>query len=307
MNLGRKFTVVNNLPIFALWEDLAVPEAMPEAASEAAEIDALKVRPQSLLLTFLGNYVLGRDVAVFSGSFIEVLGRLGIGEHAVRSTLTRMVARDLLTRYRDGRRMFFGLTERSRRILADGEERVWRRSVINDEWDGRWTVLAFSLPESWQSRRHELRSQLTWAGFGPVGNGLWISPARVDVAEVTADLGLDAHVRVFAGPALAPTDEAGMIRDAFDLDALATGYRGWLERWDRPEPVPEAPDDLIRYLLMTTEWLGLVRADPRIPLRHLPPGWPAILGQQVLYTLRDRYQARARDLVDRTVELIELH
>ncbi|WP_245667631.1 PaaX family transcriptional regulator [Actinomadura macra] len=274
--------------------------------SRAVEVEALKVRPQSLMLTYLGNYVLGRDVAVFSGSFIEVLGRLGIGEHAVRSMLSRMVTRGLLARYPDGRRMFFGLTERSRRILADGEERVWRRSVINDDWDGSWTVLAFSLPESWQSRRHELRSRLAWAGFGPVGNGLWISPARVDVAEVTADLGLDTHVRVFAGPSVPPTDEPRMIRDAFDLDGLAAGYRAWLERWDRPDPVPEASDDLIRYLLMSTEWLGLVRADPRIPLRHLPTDWPAIRAQKLLYTLRDRYQAKARDIADRTVELIEL-
>ncbi|QXJ26981.1 PaaX family transcriptional regulator [Actinomadura graeca] len=270
------------------------------------EVGAPKVRPQSLTLTFLGNYVLGREVAVFSGSFIEVLGRLGVGEHAVRSTLARMVARDLLARYRDGRRMFFGLTERSRRILADGEERVWRRSVVNDDWDGHWTVLAFSLPESWQSRRHELRSRLTWAGFGPVGNGLWISPARVDVTEVTADLGLDAHVRVFDGPAVAPTDEAGMIRDAFDLDAIAAGYRAWLDRWDRPAPAPEAADDLIRYLLLATEWLDLVRVDPRIPLCHLPAEWPAIRAQELLSALRDRYQAAARDIADRTITLIEV-
>ncbi|WP_245667679.1 PaaX family transcriptional regulator [Actinomadura macra] len=283
-----------------------MPEAVPETASGTAEIEVPRARPQSLMLTFLGNYVLGRDVAVFSGSFIEVLGRLGVGEHAVRSTLSRMVARGLLTRHRDGRRVFFGLTERSRRVLADGEERVWERGVVNDDWDGGWTVLAFSLPESWQSRRHELRSRLAWAGFGPVGNGLWISPARVDVAEVTADLGLDAHVRVFAGPVLPPTDEASMIRDAFDLDAIAAGYRAWLDRWDHPEPAPEAPDDLARYLLVTTEWLDLVRADPRIPLRHLPYGWPAIRAQERLYTLRDRYQARARDLADRSLELAEL-
>ncbi|QXJ26484.1 PaaX family transcriptional regulator [Actinomadura graeca] len=258
------------------------------------------------MFTFLGNYVLGRDVAVFSGSFIEVLGRFGIGEHAVRSMLTRMVARDLLTRHRHGRRVYSGLTERCRRILADGEERVWRRSVINDDWDGHWTVLAFSLPESWQSHRHELRSRLSWAGFGPAGNGLWISPARVDVTEVTADLGLDAHVKVFAGPSLPPTDEARMIRDAFDLRAISTGYQTWLDRWDRPEPAPDAPDDLVRYLLLTTEWLNLIRVDPRIPLRHLPPDWPAIRAQELLYTLRDRYQDGAREIAERTIELIEL-
>jgi phenylacetic acid degradation operon negative regulatory protein len=277
----------------------------PAEVSEPDETTP-RLRPQSLMFTFLGNYVLGRDIAVFSGSFIEIFGRLGVGEHAVRSTLTRMVGRDLLARHRDGRRMYFGLTERSRQVLTDGEDRMWRDSVVNDDWDGCWTILAFSLPELWQSRRHELRSRLAWAGFGSAGNGLWIAPARVDVAPVTAGLGLDAHVKVFTGPAIAPTDVAQMIREAYDLDVLAAGYQTWLDRWDRPEPMPEAPDDLVRYLTVITAWLRLIRVDPRIPLQYLPADWPAIRGREVLYGLRDRYEHGARELVDETVELISL-
>jgi phenylacetic acid degradation operon negative regulatory protein len=136
-----------------------------------------RLRPQSLMLTVLGNYVLGRDIAVFSGSFIDLFARLGVREHAVRSTLTRMVSRDLLSRHRQGRRMHFGLTPRSEEILLDGERRVWRYGAVNTDWDGRWTVLAFSMPESWQRVRHDLRARLTWAGFGCGSlHPVWTSP-----------------------------------------------------------------------------------------------------------------------------------
>ena len=101
-----------------------------------------RLRPQSLMLTYLGNYVLGRDIAVFSGSFIDTFARLGVGEHAVRSTLTRMVGRGLLARHREGRRMHFGLTPRSEGILHDGEDRVWRRGVLNTDWDGNELLLS---------------------------------------------------------------------------------------------------------------------------------------------------------------------
>lgn len=276
----------------------------------AAEAEAAgpspRLRPQSLMLTVLGNYVLGRDIAVFSGSLIELLARLGVGEHAARSTLTRMVSRDLLSRHRRGRRMHFGLTPRSEEILLDGERRVWRLGAVNTDWDGRWTVLAFSMPESWQRVRHDLRARLTWAGFGSLGNGMWIAPSRVDVAPIVAELGLNEHVKVFSGRAEAPTDVAGMLRDAFDLDALAAGYRAFLERWDRPRPVPYAPDDLARYLWMTTEWLQLVRTDPRLPVERLPADWPAVRGQEVLMKLRGRYEARARRLADQAIEHVPL-
>jgi len=263
-----------------------------------------RLRPQSLTLTFLGNYVLHRDIAVSSASFIALFARLGVGEHAIRSTLSRMVARGLLVRHRDGRRMHFGLTPRSARILADGEERVWRRSAVNTDWDGSWTVLAFSLPQSWRRARHDLRSALTWAGFGPAGNGLWIAPGRVAAGPIIDGLDVGGRVKVFTGPAEEPTDVAAMIRDAFDLDALAAGYRAFLDRWDRADPVPDAPDDLARFLWMTTEWLHLVRADPRLPAEHLPVGWPAVRAQQRLYELRDRYERPARTLADAAIEAI---
>ncbi|WP_344587126.1 PaaX family transcriptional regulator [Actinomadura vinacea] len=276
--------------------------------AESLDRPAPSPRPQSLMLTFLGNYVLRRDIAVFSGSFIEVFGRLGVGEHAIRSTLTRMAGRGLLARHRRGRRMHFGLTGRSERILLDGEARVWRRGAVNDDWDGRWTVLSFSMPESWQRQRHDLRSRLVWAGFGPLGNGIWIAPSLVGVDQVIApggeDLGLTGRVKVFHGTAEEPTDVGAMIRDAFDLDGLAAGYRAFLDRWDRPEPLPGAPDDLARFLWMMTEWLGLVRVDPRLPVEHLPEEWPAVRAQEVLHRLRERYERGARAVADEVIEYV---
>jgi phenylacetic acid degradation operon negative regulatory protein len=262
------------------------------------------------MLVFLGNYVLRREIAVFSGSFVDVFDRLGVGEHAIRSTLTRMARRGMLARHRRGRRMYFGLTARSERTLLDGEARVWRRGAVNDRWDGSWTVLSFSMPESWQRQRHDLRARLVWAGFGPLGNGTWIAPAKVDLAEVIApggdDRGLAGRIKVFHGTAAPPTDMGAMIRDAFDLDGLAAGYRDFLDRWDRPDPVPRAPDDLVRFLWMMTQWLGLVRVDPGLPVEHLPPDWPALRAQEVLHTLRGRYEAAARAIADELIDHIQV-
>jgi phenylacetic acid degradation operon negative regulatory protein len=57
---------------------------------------------------------------------------------------------------------------------------------------------------------------------------------------------------------------------------------------------------------MTTEWLQLVRTDPRLPVERLPGDWPAVRGQEVLMRLRTRYEARARGLADEAIEFIPL-
>jgi phenylacetic acid degradation operon negative regulatory protein len=256
------------------------------------------------MLTFLGNHVYGSDICVFSGSFIEVFARVGVSEEATRSTLTRMVNRGLLRRQRHGRRMYFGLTARTVEILEDGENRIWHTGVVNGDGRDRWTLIGFSLPESWQRQRHELRSRLIWAGFGSLQNGLWIAPSEVDVTPLIDDLGPRASVKVFAAEPREPTDMAQLIRDAYDLEGLEAGYRAFLDRWDRARPMPEAPDDLARSLLMLTEWLRVIRTDPRLPVRHLPPDWPSERAQRVCHDLYESFRPEATAIAARILDAV---
>ncbi|XVV08518.1 PaaX family transcriptional regulator [Actinoplanes sp. CA-131856] len=248
-----------------------------------------------------GDFVLDRDVRVFSGSVIDVCDRLGISSHAARSTLTRMVSRDLLQRQRDGRRMYFGLTERSTTLLRDGRTRIWRTGAVNDHWDGTWTLLSFSLPESWQRQRHDLRSQLAWSGFGPIQGGLWIAPGEVGAQQIVSDLGLEAHARVFHARAGALTDIGAMVSDAYDLGALAARYDDFLARWDGPPPLA---DPLAARLSLMAEWLHAIRRDPRLPVEHLPADWPASRAQKVFRELETAYAEPARSVAEEVLEYL---
>ncbi|MFJ2961606.1 PaaX family transcriptional regulator C-terminal domain-containing protein [Streptomyces collinus] len=263
------------------------------------------LRPQSLMLTFLGDQVLGRDVCVYSGSVIDVFARAGIGEQATRSTLTRMVGRDLLRRQREGRRMYFGLTERSEAVLRDGAQRIWRAGAVNRRWDGTWTLLGFSLPESWQRQRHDLRSRLTWSGFGPLFNGLWIAPGEVDVSALVAELGLSAHVKVFRAHADTGMDIGRMIEETWELSELADRYEGFAGRWQRWEDdLPDAGDALVLRLRLQTEWLQIVRRDPRLPVEHLPADWPAEPAEKTFRTVHERLSPLAEVASERLLDLV---
>ncbi|TQM37361.1 PaaX family transcriptional regulator [Pseudonocardia cypriaca] len=254
-------------------------------------------RPQPLLLTFFGGYLLGRGVHVATSAVIDVLDRVGVSEHATRSTLSRMARRDLLRRVRRGRKVYLGLTPRSREVLHDGEVRIWRTEAVHDGWDGTWTLLSFTLPDSWQRQRHELRSRLLWAGFGPLQGGLWIAPSPVDFTVIGAGLEAAAHVKVFAARALPPTDVDALVRDAWDLDAIAGRYQGFLDRWSDPRRRPELPDALAAQLVLQTEWLQVIRRDPRLPAQHLPPGWPAEPAWRLFRALYAELDPRAREAV----------
>ena len=275
------------------------------AAGRAAAEDGA-VRPQTLMLNLLGRYLLGRRVVVSSASVIEVFARAGVGEHAARSTLARMVNRGMLTRQRHGRAMYFGLTAQAERILHDGEDRIWRAGAVNQDWDGYWTLLGFSLPESWQRERHELRSQLTWAGFGPLFNGLWVAPGRVEVTRLVASLGLESRVKAFYAQTVPGTDIAKMVQENWNLDAIASRYHGFLSRWQGTDTRPDAPlgrDPLAVQLLLASDWLQVIRADPRLPAEHLPADWPAAKAESLFAELDKTVAQPAGEIARQILDL----
>ncbi|MGW0824047.1 PaaX family transcriptional regulator [Streptomyces sp. NPDC002845] len=281
----------------------------PEARNGGGIDEAPQLRPQSLVLTFFGNHLLEKgegesDLGVYSGSIIDVLGRVGTGEQAVRSTLTRMVGRGLLRRQREGRKMFFGLTPHAQGILRDGGQRIWRDGAVNEDWDGTWTLLGFSLPESWQRQRHDLRSRLTWSGFGALYSGLWIAPGHADVRGVVSELGLDAHVKVFHARADEFTDVGLMIRESWDLETLAARYVAFDKRWTAAAGASAEP--IATRLRLVAEWLRVIRTDPRLPVQHLPPQWPARQAQETFRRIARQTEGAARRAAGEVLETTPL-
>ena len=270
----------------------AAPAAGPESASRARPVT---FRPQALLLTVLGRHLLDREgLAVGAGTFIAVLGRLGVSEQAARSTLTRMVRRGLLDRRQQGRRAYFTLTGDSRSLLKEGRGRIFAPAPVRERWDGEWTLLSFSIPESRRDERHRLRARLAWAGFGLLRDGLWLAPGRVEVAGLISDLRLDKHVDAFAARALAPTDVAELVERAWDLDDLRGRYDAFAARW-RGGRAPAPPGDLARQVCLITEWRHIIREDPLLPADYLPADWPALEAARLFHRLHDRYSPGAAE------------
>lgn len=278
-----------------------VPAGYASPVTAGPEMNAQ--RTQSLLLTFFGIHLRQPGVAVSSGSVIEVLQGIGVSEEATRSTVSRMARRGLLHRVRSGRRSYLEPTERLRGVLDDGHRRVWELSPVNRSWDGSWTTVAFSLPDSWSRQRHDLRHRLGWARFGMLQPGLWVAPGRVDVPEVIAGLGLDDHLVVTHGRTLPPTRPADLVRRGFDLSALEVRYRHFVDRWGETPPAG-VQGAMAQELLLHGEWLELIRRDPRLPADLLPPGWPAIEAEQVFRRLAVQYRQPSRHEASQRLDTI---
>ncbi|HWI72263.1 MAG TPA: PaaX family transcriptional regulator C-terminal domain-containing protein [Baekduia sp.] len=263
----------------------AQPPYEPQALAEGTTATA-----HSISMTLFGTHILRGDLAISSGSVIDVLGSLNVSAAATRSLLGRLVKDALLVRHPVGRQTYFSLTTGARETIGEGQRLFW--SSVDHRWDGTWTLLAFSFPDHWQRARYELRARLHLGRFGRLQSGLWIAPSRVDVPTLLGDLEFIDDVRVFNARPEPPLTVERVIQEAFDIDALATRYRTIIERWQDIND-DNVTDPLATRMLMQTEWFDVVRSDPRLPLDHLPADWPGVQAERIVRRRDEQLSAAA--------------
>lgn len=264
-------------------------------------------RPQDLVFTLYGDFLLHRSGPVWVGSLIALLQPLGLSETNVRTVLSRMAAKGWLETEREGRRSYYALTGRGRRLLEEGETRIYRPRR-DGAWDGEWTVLAYSIPEEERGRRDRLRVRLEWLGFGSLGNGLWITPHDVAgrVREVAEELGVAEYVELFRGSRVGPGEPAALVAQCWDLAGLNERYGAFIDRHldacrslDSDGPGSVAPRTAyVRRFKLVHEYREFPLADPFLPRALQPRDWAG----ECALSLFNRYHDLLAEPADRFVE-----
>ncbi len=263
-------------------------------------------RPRDLVFTLFGEYLLHRSGPAWVGSLIALLRPFGLSEGAVRTTLSRMSRGGWLCRQRVGRHSFYQLSSRGRALLEEGEEKIFHPSW-DEPWDGSWLLLAYSIPEELRHLRDRLRSQLTWLGFGSLGNGLWLNPhdVRKQVLELSAKMDIGAHLEVFQAHRVQGETPAALVEKCWDLRAINARYADFLERWcPKLETYRLQEKDLdgerayvLRFQLIH-EFRAFPLEDPYLPRALLPPDWKGDRAAKLFHGLHDQLVGPADEHVD---------
>ncbi len=270
------------------------PEAARPSFSRRHQAGSGSAR--SVLLTVLGEYVLPAREPAWTSTLLHVLGGLGVEEKSTRQSLARLASDGWIVSERSGRRVRWGLTEHGRELLADGAERIYSFGRDRDSWDGRWLVLIATVPETRRELRHQLRTRLTWAGFGSPAPGVWVGPHTAREAEakqVVEKLGLDVAAFSFNGPYAGMGSERTLVEQAWHLDDLATDYEGFIQEFAGLRPDAGDPV-LLAQIRLVHEWRRFPMLDPQLPLELLPPDWMGIRAANVFNDLHEAWHPAAQ-------------
>lgn len=267
-----------------------------------------RARAQRVLVTLLGDYWVASRTPLPSGGLVALLAEFGIAPANARATLSRLTRRGLLARTKVGRRTSYQPTEQALHVLQRGARRIFA-STDGGDWDGTWTLIAFTLPLDDADQRRLLRARLRWLTFWPVYDATWVTPHdRADaVREQLGELGInDALVLRSRDLELLPGGKA-RLEAAWRIEELAASYQAYLARYgglaDRVAAGDVGPAEaLVARTELVDDWRALVRDDPDLPREFLPPSFPRAAARAVF--LRT-YEALARSATIRFQELIQ--
>ncbi len=242
---------------------------------------------RSLLLTVLGEYVRPAGLPVWTAALVRSLALLGVAEKAARQALARTAAEGWIASARRGRVAQWELTAAGQRLLTDGARRIYSLGPDAAPWHGRWLVLLAGQPEA--GLRHQLRTRLSWAGFGALPGGVWISPdpgREPEAARILDELGLAGTAISFVAGQGGIGARHDLVARAWDLRAVQSRYRDFLRAFAALEPLTDA-DALAAQTMLVHEWRRFPFLDPGLPRDLLPPGWP---GAEAAALFRTRHE-----------------
>jgi len=231
---------------------------------------------RSLLLTVLGEYVLPAGEPVWTATLVSALGVLGVAEKAARQALARTASDGWLVSTRHGRRAQWELTQPGRRLLTDGAHRIYTFGQSRTGWDGRWLVLVTSASDAVHDHRRRLRTRLTWAGFGALPGGVWVStdPARESEANrILDELGLSGTCLSFVARSGGIGARQDLVARAWDLRAVQARYGEFIGTFAPLDPASDR-ERMAAQTLLVHEWRKFPFLDPQLPRELLPVGWP---------------------------------
>jgi phenylacetic acid degradation operon negative regulatory protein len=270
-----------------------LPPPQP-ALSRRRELGEASAR--SLLMTLLGEFVLLRDVPVWTSDLVRALAMFGVEEKTARQALARSSAEGWLTAHRHGRRVRWELTAAGRSLLTHGASRIYSFGRAQHAWDRTWLVLVVTVPEVKRELRHRLRTQLSWAGLGSPAPGVWITPEtgrEAEAGQILDDLGLAAGAMSFRASYGSIGVQESVAALAWDLDAVASRYEEFISDFAGLAPQP-GNETLIAQTRLVHEWRRFPFLDPQLPGELLPAEWSGTRAARLFHARHAEWAPQAQ-------------
>lgn len=246
----------------------------------------ISIEKQLLYLVASGD---GRGEGASVGQLVEVYEARGISHQVVRNSLASLK--------KGG---YVASSERSRYTATSlGQEFIQminRKPLLaQEQWNGRWCMVLFEIPETERRVRDRLRSELLQLGFGALYKSVYVSPwdYREEVIRLCEESGMAGWVTVtetvIVHNGITP-ERAAKLWPLEQLRDIYVKGEAWFREEFEPGLLAAGSDGqdgglslFVRFLELGERIAEFGLNDPMLPVELLPEDWPGrnVMGQMV--------------------------
>lgn len=241
---------------------------------------------RSMIFTIYGDYIHHYGNKIWIGSLIRLLKEFGHNDQAARVAVSRMMKQGWLQSEKQDNRSYYFLTEQGISRIEEAGNRIFKLNPI--EWDGKWRVLMYTIPEEKRSIRDDLRQELLWSGFGSFSNACWISPNNLEkeVKILIEKYDISEYVDFFISEYIGPKDNHTLVEKSWPLDQVVEKYEEFIIKHSKQfisnqEIIKRGEmsdaECFVERTKLVHEYRKFLFIDPGLPKELLPENWNGTL------------------------------
>jgi phenylacetic acid degradation operon negative regulatory protein len=231
-----------------------------------------------MIFTLYGVFIRHFGGEIGLNSLTHLLGEFDFREPAVRAAVTRLSAQGWLETRRIGRNSYCSLTTKGWQRVDEAASRVYRNRREN--WDGKWCILTYTIPEEKREARDQLRTDLVWWGFGQLATSTWISPHKYSrhMVDLVNRYNLSDYVDIFYACYEGAKTNLQLAQKSWNLNEVQQKYNEFVAVFlpafqaDKLNP-PSDREAFVKRCRLVHEYRKFLFIDPALPNELLPQDW----------------------------------
>lgn len=141
------------------------------------------------------------------------------------------------------------------------------------EWDGKWYIVSFDIPESYKRKRDAFREKLKKLDFGRLQNSVWISPVNylANIESLVKFHKMEHWVIPSVTDKLGRVTSEELAERVWPVERINERYKNFISRckgFFRKEKGYR-----FNKFGLQTEYLSILKEDPQLPKDLLPGDW----------------------------------
>ena len=143
---------------------------------------------------------------------------------------------------------------------------------LKEEWNGKWRILSYEIPEKKRELRDRLRRQVAGWGLGPWHRSFWLTPHPIidDLKELIAGREEESYVQAFESDHVFG-DKKNLIEKVWGIGVLEKKYRELFKNWHVILSKEANKEEKMKNVV--NEYVLIIKNDPGLPKGLIGDSW----------------------------------